>query len=593
MAKRLPLSRAFGTLVKSYVRGTDFPPLPEVTVSRQLDITAERFPERLAVGSFVEGKYLTYAKLHEKALRVAGNLFDAGLGRGDRVVVFMPKCVEFYVVQMACALADCIMVPVNCEAGAEELSSRMNLVRAAFLVTSDFEDGQGLLAKVRGLRAAQKGLKAEKQMMNVINTVKRIFVVGHRKTADSDPKEASFEAELCDKDPCLRSANTVKSIIQFQNPKSTTLVSNTSGTTGRSKSVALSHSNLMKNSHNFAQEMGLGPSEKILVTVPLSTTFGLCMGNLAALASGATVYYPSWNSEPGNIVKAVNRFEPTLIIGSAAIYLSMIEELKGTCPLVAVLRGVLGGSIATDSLVKAITDKLRIRNLTVCYGMTETSSVCFMTKAHDSRDRKVNTVGTLLRHLEARVVDGDGFTVDVGQPGELQVKGYSAFHTYYNDQALTRQNLTNGWVRSGDLAVMDSDGYVRIVGHKKHVIVRSGNNVYPEDVEEALLAIPELKEVKAVGVSDAAVGEEVVVFATLRDPTRPFDFNAHAELIAKALSPSQRPRYAIVLPALPKTPTSKVQGFKLQEEFERVARDAGALRAAEVHYPTADSKAAK
>jgi len=563
------ISRRFGILVKSYVKGSDYPPLPDHTISRQIEISAQKFPDSLAVASYAQERYLTYRQLFEKAVTVAANLIDSGVQRGDRIVVLLPQCVEFYVIQLACTLSDTILVSLNVGASPAELSERLNVCRATVLVTSNFDDGLGLFQKAVALRDSQRSLPGDQRILNVINNMKKIYVFGLKK----DPEDtifASFERMLFGRDPSVKSVNTVKSIIMYQNAGSTTLVSYTSGATGRSKGVALSHYNLMNNAVNFATEIKFSNQEKILLMVPLYTTFGICLGNLAALSVGATIIYPAYHKDPKKVIQATNKFDPTFIIGAAMNYLSLIEESKGAGPMRSISRGILGGSICTESLVRDISEKLKVKNLTVCYGMTETSSACFMTRLFDSKEKKLQTVGTILNHLEAKVVDDEGVTVDVGTIGELMVKGYSVFNCYYNNQEMTKQNLVNGWVRSGDLAIMENDGYVRIIGHKKNVIIRAGENIYSEDIEVVLAGEPDFKELKAVGVPDEIFGEEVALYYVPAHSDVDLNLPALAERLASRLKRYQLPRYIIRVAEIPRTFNGKIQSFKLREDFLRL-----------------------
>lgn len=572
----------FGVLIKSYTKGSNFPPMSNLTISKQLDIIAHKHPERLAIISHHQQTSITYQFLYEKAILVAANFIDMGIQRGTRIAVFMPMCYQFSIIQMACSMTDSILISISCDFSAKDLNERLNIVHTDYLITSDFDDKLNILQTVQELPQLIKALSPAEASKSSSSSIRKIFVLNFQPNSQIDSKFESFEKNLLEKEPSLKGVNTVKSIIHFQNPGSSTLICFTSGTTGKPKAVTLNHNSLMNNGANFAIEMGFCHNDKILLPLSLSQTFGVCMGNLSALSVGAAVIYPQYKLNPAQIVQAINKHQPTSILGSANIYLGMIKHLDGKKLEHNIQKGILGGSICTETLINEITQKLSIKSLTVCYGMTETSSVCFMTKSGDNKEKKIHTVGTVMKHLEAKLVDQNGFIVNTGLVGELMIKGYSVFTGYYNNKETTRDSLIEGWVRSGDLGILDSDGYLCITGHKKNLILRSGRNVSPEDVEKVLLEIAEIKEVKVVGVPDELNGEEVCAFVIKKEGCENFDLSSQAEFIKSKLKSWQRPKYVMYVESFPTTVTGKIQKFKLRDVWINISQNEEERKKAEI-----------
>ncbi len=579
--------------IKSYVKSGNFPPLLDITISKQLELTAERWPDQLACISQHQGASLNYQQLYEKAKRLAANLIDLGVKRGDRVGIYAPNCIEWYLIQMACALSDSIFVTINPAYKVEDLRFCLNNIEINLLITTNSKAPSRLLDNIEKLleHSPSEGNK-ESSKRPELPHLRGIYVIDIEKDGSisngnvnlnigkdqEDHKELAqlvncFSTKCMDAEPSAVATKSVDSILKFQNPKSPINIQFTSGTTGLPKGAQLTHRNILNNGFFIAHEMGYTREDRIVLPVPLYHCFGLVMGNLAALTSGATIIYPNLSFNAEKTLQAVETYKGTTIYGVPTMFMNFLnQQEKSSYNLTSLQKGIMAGSICPEHLLSRVNKELNIAQLAVCYGMTETSPVSFMTRRNDSQDQKTTTVGKLMKHLEAKVVDEQGNILPTEVPGELLVKGYSIMAGYYNNPD-SNKVITEGWMKTGDLGTINKDGYLKIVGRIKDIIIRGGENIAPMEIENQLLKMTNVDNVQVFGVPDAVMGEEICAFIQLKDKDHSFDPKSVLSFLKNKLAHYKVPKYVCVVDQLPITVTGKPQKFKMREDWLEISQN--------------------
>jgi len=581
--------------IKSYVKGSNYPPLLEITISRQLQLAAQKHPDHIACISQHQGLSLTYSELYEKAKRLAANMIDNGIKRGDRVGIYAPNCIEWYLVQMACSLTDSIFVTINPAYRVEDLRFCLKNTEINALITTNSKSPSRLLDNIEKLLEHPTSHSALETDMHhkryELPQLKKIFVIDLEKDGSISNGNVSLDLGVKIKDhhelnelvacfattcinatPSPKSVQAVESIIKFQNQRSPINIQFTSGTTGMPKGAQLTHCNILNNGFFVGYEMGYTMEDKIVLPVPLYHCFGLVMGNLAALTSGATIIYPNLSFNASRTLQAIQDYKGTTVYGVPTMFISFLaEQEKSKYNLSSLRKGIMAGSTCPEHLLSKVQCDLNINHLAVCYGMTETSPVSFMTRRDDTPEHKTTTVGKAMKHLEAKVVDDQCRILPTETPGELLVRGYSVMAGYYG-QAVAQSVISDGWMKTGDLAVLNKDGYLKIVGRIKDIIIRGGENIAPTEIENQLLKMHNVENVQVFGVPDEVLGEEICAFIVLKDKDREFDPKSVGIYLKKKLAHYKVPKYVCVVNSLPITVTGKPQKYKMREDFMSMAK---------------------
>jgi fatty-acyl-CoA synthase len=491
-----------------------------------------------------DGRRWTYRELAAEVDAVALGLLELGVGTGDRVGIWAPNCAEWVFVQYATAKIGAILVNINPAYRVHELEYVLNqagirtLVAAPAFKTSDYA---GMIAEVRPNCPRLRDVL-------LIGRPEWSELLAAGRAADAG-RLAGIAAGLSADDPIN---------IQY-----------TSGTTGFPKGATLSHHNILNNGYFVGELCGYTEHERICVPVPFYHCFGMVMGNLAATSHGACVVIPAPGFDPGATLEAVAAERCTSLYGVPTMFIAMLNEPSfGTRDLGSLRTGIMAGSPCPVEVMKQVIERMGMAEVSICYGMTETSPVSTQTRTDDSLERRVSTVGRVHPHLEIKVVDPDsGITVPRGTPGELCTRGYSVMLGYWEQPEQTAEVIDRArWMHTGDLAVMDDEGYADITGRIKDMVIRGGENVYPREIEEFLYSHPDILDASVVGVPDPAYGEELMAWIRLRPGAGPLTAASLREFCTGRLAHYKIPRYVHLVDEFPMTVTGKIRKVRMRAE---------------------------
>jgi fatty-acyl-CoA synthase len=528
-------------------------PLIGQTIGENLETAVVRVPERDALVSCHQSLRLTYADFNAAVDGLATGLLRAGIERGDRVGIWSPNCAEWSLVQYATAKLGVILVNVNPAYRTHELEYVLRHSGIRMLVSSP------------GYKTSDyRGMATE--VAEGVETLERVVFIGdddwqELAAAPSDADAiASRMAELSFDDPIN---------IQY-----------TSGTTGSPKGATLTHHNILNNGFFVAELIHITEEDRICVPVPFYHCFGMVMGNLAATSHGACVVIPAPTFEPEATLDAVQAQRCTALYGVPTMFIAQLEHPRfREFDLSSLRTGIMAGSPCPVEVMKRVVSDMHMSEVSICYGMTETSPVSTQTRVDDPLELRVGSVGRPGPHIEVKIVEPEtGLTVERGDAGELCTRGYSVMLGYWEEPEKTAEAIDRaGWMHTGDLATMDDSGYCNIVGRSKDMVIRGGENVYPREVEEFLYTHPAVADVQVVGVPDERYGEELCAWVVLREAVSHLDADAVREFCNGKLAHYKVPRYLIVVDEFPMTVTGKVQKYKMREEsIARLELDAAA-----------------
>jgi fatty-acyl-CoA synthase len=527
----------------SYANGPSAQPLLGETIGENLERTAARVPDHLALVSRHQNRRYSYAEFNAAVDEVARGLLAAGLEAGDRIGIWSPNCAEWVLVQYATAKAGVILVNINPAYRTSELAYALEqsgcrmLVAARAFKTSNYEQ---MIEEVRGDLPA-----LEDVVLLGTGTWERLLA-----GAASVPDEARRE----------RMAG-----LQFDDPIN---IQYTSGTTGFPKGATLSHHNILNNGYFIGEACRYTEADRVCIPVPFYHCFGMVLGNLACTTHGAAIVIPEAGFEPVPTLQAVAEERCTSLYGVPTMFIAELEcpEFE-TFDLTSLRTGIMAGSPCPVEVMKQVVSRMHMEEVTIAYGMTETSPVSTQTVPEDSLDQRVSTVGRVHPHVEIKIVDPEtGRVVERGTPGELCTRGYSVMTGYWNDPERSAEAIdAAGWMHTGDLATMDADGYVNIVGRIKDMIIRGGENLYPREIEEFLYTHPDVSDVQVIGVPDAKYGEELMAWVKVREGASLTE-DALKEFCRGRIAHYKVPRYVKFTDEFPMTVTGKIQKFKMREQ---------------------------
>ena len=529
-------------LVPSYASGISDTPLLGDTIGDNFDRTAATHPDVDALVEVSTGRRWTYAQMREDVDKVACGLLRAGLQVGDRLGIWAPNMAEWTLVQYATAKIGVILVNINPSYRTHELEFVLNqagisvLAAAGSFKTSDYA---GMISQVRP--------NCPELRTVVIFGSPEWDEIAAGGDADDRTRLSEIQAGLSADDPIN---------IQY-----------TSGTTGFPKGATLSHHNILNNGYNVGALCGYGPEDRVCIPVPFYHCFGMVMGNLGCTTNGSTMVIPAQGFDPKATLHAVAQERCTSLYGVPTMFIAELNDPDFESYDLSSLRtGIMAGSPCPVEVMKQVADRMGMTEVTICYGMTETSPVSTQTRADDSLERRVSTVGRVHPHLEVKIVDPEtGATLPRGEPGELCTRGYSVMLGYWNQQEKTDEVLDRArWMHTGDLGVMDDEGYVNITGRIKDMVIRGGENVYPREIEEFLYTHPDVLDAQVIGVPDVRYGEELCAWITQREGTTPLDADAVREFATGKLAHYKIPRYVMVVEEFPMTVTGKVRKVEMR-----------------------------
>ena len=543
----------------SLVRGATTPPLLEHTIGEALAIAVRRWPDVEAVVCVHQDIRWTWAQFAARVDAFAAGLLALGLEPGDRVGVWGPNSAQWTLAQFATARAGLIQVNINPAYRLSEVEYTLNKVGVKALVCAESfktSDYAGMIETLAPEIALTRHGRLNAARLPDLTTVIKIGGAPRSGWIDFDdvPSFAGVGegARLTAIGDRLDRNDAIN--IQF-----------TSGTTGLPKGATLSHRNILNNAFFVGLGMGLKPGDRLCIPVPLYHCFGMVMGNLACAVHGATMVYPSEGFDPLAVLQAIEQERCTGLHGVPTMFIAQLEHPEfDRFDLSSLRTGLMAGSPCPIEVMRKVIDRMHMREVGIAYGMTETSPVSFQTAADDPLDRRVSTVGRVQPHLEVKVVDEAGNTVPRGATGELCTRGYSVMLGYWNDPEKTAEVVdAEGWMHTGDLAVIDAEGYGNIVGRIKDMVIRGGENVYPREIEEFLFRHPKVEDVQVVGLPDPRYGEELCAWVKLRAG----EAATEAEIVAFCrgqIAHYKIPRYVRFVDAFPMTVTGKIQKFEIR-----------------------------
>jgi fatty-acyl-CoA synthase len=534
-----------GATLLSYCHGTSAVPLLGETIGDSLRRVAAAHGGREALVDVPSGARWTYAELDADTDAVALGLAGRGIGKGDRVGIWAPNCAEWVLIQYATAKIGAILVNINPAYRSHELAYVLRqsgvrlLVSAESFKTSDY---RAMVTEASG------GLDALEQ----------VIYLG---TADWDGLVAAGRAALAARPGELARRAAA---LAFDDPIN---IQYTSGTTGFPKGATLSHHNILNNGFFIGAGCGYGPSDRVCIPVPFYHCFGMVLGNLACTTHAAAIVIPAPGFDPAATLAAVAAERCTALYGVPTMFIAelALPDFAGY-DLSTLRTGIMAGSPCPVEVMKRVVSEMHMTEVTICYGMTETSPVSAQTTADDDMERRVSTVGRVHPHLEIKIVDPEtGLVRPRGQHGELCTRGYSVMLGYWDEPERTAEVIDAArWMHTGDLAVIDEGGYLNITGRIKDMVIRGGENVYPREVEEFLYSHPDIEDVQVIGVPDLKYGEELCAWVKLR-PGSEVSAEQVREFCAGKVAHYKIPRYVRFTDGFPMTVTGKVQKFRMRE----------------------------
>ncbi len=526
----------------SYASGTADKPLLGETIDANLARAIAAHPEREAVVDVATGQRLTYAELDGAVEQVARGLIARGVQRGDRVGIWAPNCIPWFVVQYATARIGAILVNINPAYRTHELEYVLKqagiatLISAISFKTSEYRQ---MIEEVRGR----------------VPDLKDVVYVADPSWDELLAAGASVSAEqVRERADALSFDDAIN--IQY-----------TSGTTGFPKGATLSHHNILNNGYFVGEGMSYTEQDRICVPVPFYHCFGMVMGNLASTSHGACVVIPAPGFDPAATLRAVQQEKCTSLYGVPTMFIAELALADfSEYDLSSLRTGCMAGSPCPVEVMKRVISEMNMDEVTIAYGMTETSPVSTQTRKDDSLDRRTGSVGRVHPHVEVMVVDPDtNLPVPCGEPGELCTRAYSVMIGYWNEPEKTAEVLQSGWMHTGDLATMDSEGYVNIVGRIKDMVIRGGENVYPREIEEFLYTHPDIVDAQVIGVPDEKYGEELMAWVRLKDGAS-LSAEQLREFASGKLAHYKIPRYVHVVDEFPMTVTGKIRKVEMRKD---------------------------
>ena len=552
---------------RSYVAGDRRPPLRYATIPDVLRETVARHGPRDAVVLPREGRTLSYYDLHREVDALASGLLALGLRKGDRVGLWSPNRLEWILVQFATARFGAVLVNVNPAYRPVELEYALNKVGCKALITAEAFKSSEYLAMIRALAP-----ELERCDPGRLSSAK-LPHLGIVVAMSDDPGPGMFRFRDVQRLGGPAQQLRLDAVAATLDPDDPINVQFTSGTTGAPKGATLTHYNIVNNARFVTDRIRLSEADRLCIPVPLYHCFGMVMGSLGCVVQGAAMVLPGEGFDAAQTLHAVSEARCTALYGVPTMFVAMLEEAgkarqagPAAFDLSSLRTGVMAGASCPIETMQRVIDEMHMKEVTICYGMTETSPVSFQSFVDDPVEKRVTTVGRVHPHLEVKIVDGDGAVVPVGEPGELCTRGYSVMRGYWEDEEKTRESIVAGWMHTGDLATLDEEGYCNIVGRVKDMIIRGGENVWPREVEDFLFRHPGIREAQVFGIPDAKYGERVCAWVVPQEGTdlTPEDVIRFCD---GQIAHYKVPEHVRIVDELPMTVTGKPQKFVMRDRM--------------------------
>ncbi|PKW17056.1 AMP-binding protein [Saccharopolyspora spinosa] len=528
----------------SYDSGVSEVPLLGETIGANLDRAVAKFGDRDALVECASGRRWTYREFGAAADSLAVGLLNAGIGKGDRVGIWSPNRAEWTLIQYATAKIGAILVNINPAYRVHELEYVLNQAGVRLLVSAQSFKSSDYAAMVAEIHPRCPGLE------------QTVFF--------DTPEWTALTASPADPVRLGGIGLSTDDPINIQY---------TSGTTGFPKGATLSHHNILNNGFFVGELCGYTEDDRICIPVPFYHCFGMVMGNLAATSHGAAMIIPATGFDPAASLASVAAERCTSLYGVPTMFIAELDHPDfDSFDLSSLRTGIMAGSPCPVEVMKQVIDRMGMAEVSICYGMTETSPVSMQTRADDSLERRVSTVGRVGPHLEVKIIDpATGLTVPRGTPGEFCTRGYSVMLGYWQQADTTAEAIDAArWMHTGDLAVMDADGYVSITGRIKDMVIRGGENIYPREIEEFLYTHPDILDAQVIGVPDQRYGEELMAWIRMREGAKALTVEALREFCTGKLAHYKIPRYVHVVDEFPMTVTGKIRKVEMRQTAEKL-----------------------
>ncbi|HOB67058.1 AMP-binding protein [Ottowia sp.] len=556
-------------LAASHARGATTPPLIEQTLGAFFDAMVEQVPEREALVVAHQQRRYTYRQLQTESRRLASALLGLGLKPGDRIGIWSHNNAEWVLMQLATAKAGLVLVNINPAYRTAEVEYALNKVGCRALVTMPRFKTSDYLGMLRELAPewahARPGQPLESQTLPHLQHAIWIDVAGE---GADEPGFTRFSDLMKTGDPQDARLAQVARLLHNTDPIN---IQFTSGTTGFPKGATLTHRNILNNGFFIGEAMKLTEADRLCIPVPLYHCFGMVLGNLAVLTHGGCIVYPNDAFDPLTVLETVQKEKCTGLHGVPTMFIAELDHPDFAKYDLSTLRtGIMAGSPCPIEVMKRVQRDMNMGEVTIAYGMTETSPVSCQSSTDTPLDKRVSTVGLVQPHLEVKIIDPEtGETVPRGATGELCTKGYSVMQGYWGDDARTREAIdAEGFMHTGDLATMDEEGYVNIVGRSKDMVIRGGENVYPREIEEFLYRHPKIQDVQVVGVPDQRFGEELCAWIVVK-PGQTLNEDEVRDFCKGKIAHYKVPKYLRFVTEFPMTVTGKIQKFKIREQMQQ------------------------
>lgn len=544
----------------SYLSGTSDKPLIGLTIGEMFDRACLQYADKEAIVSVHQNIRLTYKELADKVNAFAASLLELGFDTGDRFGVWALNSIEWIVAQYACFKIGVILVNLNPAYKAKELEYVLNKVECRGILIADAfktSDYHAMLVSIA------PELESNHSKHLVSHNLPHLKVV--IKASDVEHDGVYRFKDLLNP-PTLAQRQHIEYVAKKLQFDDVANIQFTSGTTGNPKGTMLTHHNILNNGYFVGEGIKLTEHDRICVSVPLFHCFGMVMGNLAAMTHGATIVYPSFAYNPTETLQAVHDERCTALYGVPSMFITMLEDKRfEEFDLSSLRTGIMAGSPCPREIMQRVIERMHMSEITICYGMTETSPVSMQSHVDDPIDKRVSTIGQIHPHLEVKIIDENGSITPVGVAGELCTRGYSVMAGYWGEPDKTKEVADkHGWMHTGDIAEMDEDGFVKIKGRIKDVVIRGGENLFPKEIEDLLFKHPAVSSVQVIGLPDKRYGEELCACIILNDGMNGNEDEIR-DFCRSQVSHHKVPRYVAFVKEFPMTASGKPQKFKLQE----------------------------
>jgi fatty-acyl-CoA synthase len=546
----------------SYASGTSDTPLLGLTIGDMFDQTAAKYPTNPALISRQQHIHLSYSELQSQVNQCAKGLMQLGFKKGERIGIWAPNCAEWCIAQFATSKIGVILVNINPSYRVHELEYVLKQSGCSALILASQFKSSNYTEMIVSLAPELQQCEPGQLVSAKLPTLTTVIRIGQ----DKVPGMLSWD-ELMASGPSISDEQLLERQRQ-QEFDDAINIQYTSGTTGFPKGATLSHHNILNNGYFVARLQNFTAEDKLCIPVPLYHCFGMVMANLGCITHGAAMVYPSEGFDPLAVLETVQEEKCTVLYGVPTMFIAELDHPDfDKFDLTSLRTGVMAGSPCPSEIMKKVVSAMHMNEVEICYGMTETSPVSTQTRIDSPFDKRVGTVGRVSPHLEVKIVDPDtGKIVPIGTPGELCTRGYSVMLGYWNNPEATSSAIDPAhWMHTGDLATMDADSYVNIVGRIKDMIIRGGENVYPREVEEFLYTHPKISDIQVIGVPDAKYGEEIVAWIKLKPSVEatPDEIVAFCQ---GQIAHYKIPRHILFVDSFPMTVTGKIQKYLMRQQ---------------------------